>query len=260
MPSEIVRQQTPEEAELLRKREELSSVRAELADRELELADLRAQLKSFEGHYLRQVGVLYAEFDEWEARIAELEASLNPAPAAQQHAKQARKQADEAREATHGEASQVQDFRPSADLKRLFREVAKRIHPDFAKDDTDRQRRTRQMAKANEAYGRSDAEALQRILDDYQESSESVQGEGIGVELIRIIRQIHQARKNIVTLEEELNRLSSGELSQLRRDTEAARKEGVDLLAQLATKLEGKIAQRRKEHETLVREARAHGR
>jgi predicted nucleic acid-binding Zn-ribbon protein len=252
MPTEIIRQQTPEEAELLRKREELAGVRAELADRELELTDFRTQLKSFEGRYLRQVGVLYAEFDEWEARIAELEASLNPAPAAQQHAKQARKQADEAREATHGEASQVQDFRPSADLKR--------IHPDFAKDDTDRQCRTRQMAKANEAYGRGDAEALQCILDDYQESSESVQGEGIGVELIRIIRQIHQARKNIVTLEEELTRLSSGELSQLRRDTEAARKEGVDLLAQLATKLEGKIAQRRKEHETLVREARAHGR
>jgi hypothetical protein len=260
MPTEIIRQQTPEEAELLRKREELAGVRAELADRELELTDFRAQLKSFEGRYLRHVGVLYAELDEWGARIAELEASLNPAPAAQQHAEQARQQADEAREATHGEASQVQDFRPSADLKRLFREVAKRIHPDFAKDGTDRQCRTRQMAKANEAYGRGDAEALQRILDDYQESNESVQGEGIGAELIRIIRQIHQARKNIVTLEEELNRLSNCELSQLIRDTDIAQKQGIDLLARLAATLEGKITQRRKEHEMLVREARTHGR
>jgi len=70
------------EAELLRKREELAAVRAALAERELELADLRAQLKSFEGRYLRQVGVLYAELDEWEARIAELEASLDTTPAA----------------------------------------------------------------------------------------------------------------------------------------------------------------------------------
>jgi hypothetical protein len=261
MPTEIVRHQTPEEAELLRKREELAVVRAALAERELELADFRVQLKSFEGRYLRQVSVLYAELDEWEARIAELEASLNPAPAAQQHAEQARKQADKTREATHGEASQAQDFRPSADLKRLFREVAKRIHPDFAKDDADRQRRTRQMAKANEAYGRGDAEALQRILDDYQESSESVQGEGIGAELIRVIRQVHQARKNIAALEEELHRLSSGELARLKRDAEAAaQKEGIDLLAQLAATLGGKIAQRRKAHETLTREVRAHGR
>ncbi len=49
MPTEIVRHQTPEEVELLRKREELAAVRADLAERELELADLRAQLKSFEG-------------------------------------------------------------------------------------------------------------------------------------------------------------------------------------------------------------------
>ena len=260
MPTEIVRQQTPEEAELLRKREELAGVRAELAERELELTDSRAQLKSFEGRYLRQVGVLYAELDEWEARIAELEASLNPAAAAQQHAEQARKQADETREATHGEASQAQDFRPSADLKRLFREVAKRIHPDFAMDDADRQHRTRLMAKANAAYSRSDAEFLQRILDDYQESTESVKGEGIGAELVRIIRQIHQARKNIANLEEEMHRLSSGELARLKKDSEAAQKEGIDLLARLVATLGGTIAQRRKVYETLTREVRAHER
>jgi hypothetical protein len=259
MPTEIIRQQSPEEVELLRKHEELAAVRAELAERELELADFRARLRSFEGRYLRQVGVLYAELDEWEARIAKLEASLDYTPATQQHAEQARKKAEESHEATHGEASQIQDFKPSADLRRLFREVAKRIHPDFATNDADRQHRTRLMVRANEAYAGGDSEALQRILDDYNESTESVQGEGIGAELIRIIRQIHQARKNITTLEKELNRLSSGELSQLRRDTEAAQKEGIDLLAQLATKLEGKIAQRRKEHDTLAEEVRTHG-
>jgi chromosome segregation ATPase len=260
MPSGIVRKLTPEQEELERKREELGAVRAALAERELKLADLRAQLKSFEGRYLRQVGVLYAELDEWDAKIAELEAKLNPSASARQSAQEARKRADETHEATHGEASKAQDFQPSADLRSLFRDVAKRIHPDFAKDDADRQHRTRLMAKANEAYSRGDAEVLQRILDDYQESSESVQGEGIGAELIRVIRQIHQARKNITTLEEELDRLSSSELSQLKKDTDIAQMEGTDLLAQLAAALEGKIAQRRKEHETLVREARTHGR
>ncbi len=128
MPTDIVRHQKPEEVELLRKRQELAAVRAELAERELELADLRAQLKSFEGRYLRQVGVPYAELDEWEARIAELEANLNPNPAAQKQAEQARKQASESHEATHDEASQAKDFQPSGDLRHLFREVAKRIH------------------------------------------------------------------------------------------------------------------------------------
>jgi hypothetical protein len=98
MPGEIVRQQTPEEAEILRKRDELAGVRAVLAERELELADIRAQLKSFEGRYLRQVGVLYAELDEWDARVAELEASLERSDSARKRADRARKRADGTRE------------------------------------------------------------------------------------------------------------------------------------------------------------------
>ena len=44
MASEIVRHLTPEEEELLRKREELAAVKAALAERELELADFRSPL------------------------------------------------------------------------------------------------------------------------------------------------------------------------------------------------------------------------
>jgi hypothetical protein len=252
MPGEIVCKLTPEQEELDRKREELASVRAALAERELELADLRAQLKSFEGRYLRQVGVLYAELDEWEARIAELEALLDTNPATQQRASEARQRADETHEATHGEASQAKDFQPSADLKSLFREVAKRIHPDFAKDDADRQHRTRLMTQANEAYSRGNAEALQRILDDYHESSESVQGEGIGAELIRIIRQIHQARKNIETIEQELTHLRASEAAQLKQDTESAEREGRDLLAELALGIETEIDDLKTKHDALA--------
>src|ERR1019366_5626316 len=190
MPGAIVRKLTPEQEELERKREELTSVRSALAERELELADLRALLKSFEGRYLRQVGVLYAELDEWEAKIAEIEASLKPSATASQRAQETRERAEETHEATHGEASKARDFQPSADLKSLFREAAKRLHPDFAKDEADRLLRTRLMAQLNEAYSQGDAEAIQNILDEFGNSTESVQGEGVGAELVRIIRQI----------------------------------------------------------------------
>ena len=67
MPAEIILQQTPDDLDLLDKREQLAAVRARLAECESELAQLRAQLKAFEGRYLRQVGVLYAELDDLEA-------------------------------------------------------------------------------------------------------------------------------------------------------------------------------------------------
>ena len=116
MPGAIVRKLTPEQEELDRKRQELTAVRAALAERELELADLRAQLKSFEGRYLRQVGVLYAELDNWEAKVADLKHRSGLRHRLSKTPRQARKRAEETHEATHGEASKVQDFRPSDDL------------------------------------------------------------------------------------------------------------------------------------------------
>ena len=260
MALEIVRKPTPEEEELLRKREELTSVRAALAERELELADFRAQLKSFEGRYLRQVGVLYAELDDWEAKIAELEALLRPSASASQRAQETRKRAEETHEATHGEASKARDFQPSADLRSLFREAAKRLHPDFAKDEADRLLRTRLMAQANVAYSQGDAEALQRILDEFGNSAESVQGEGVGAELVRIIRQIHQARNNIAAIENELSSLRASEIAQLKQDAEAAQQEGRDLLAEVAADVHERIADAKKKHETISAEVEMRGR
>jgi len=260
MALEIVRKLTPEEEELLRKREELASVRATLAERELELADFRALLKSFEGRYLRRVGVLYAELDDWEAKIAEIEASLKPSATANQRAQETRKRAEETHEATHGEASKARDFQPSADLKSLFREAAKRIHPDFARDKADQELRTRLMAQVNEAYSQGNAEALQRILDDFGNSPDSVQGEGVGAELVRIIRQIHQAKKNIAAIDQNLESLRVSEISQLRQDVEKAEKEGRDLLAELAASVQSQIADKKKKYDGFTMELKKHGR
>jgi hypothetical protein len=260
MALEIVRKLTPEEEELLRKREELASARAALAERELELADFRAQLKSFEGRYLRQVGVLYAEMDDLDARVAELEASLESSATARQRAERARKRANDTHEATHGEASKAADFKPSADLKSLFRDAAKRVHPDFATDEADRELRTRLMAQVNDAYSQGNADALQRILDEFGNSPESVQGEGIGAELIRIIRQIAEAKKHIAAIEQELATLRASEIARLRNDVEVAQQCGRDLLAELAETVGEQVGRARREYEALAKEANKHGR
>ena len=260
MPPGITLKLSPEEEELQRKRGELASIRVALAERELELADLRVQLKAFEGLYLREVGVLYAELDDWDARTAELEARLESSASARERAARARKRANDTHEATHGEASKAPNFQPSADLKNLFRDAAKRIHPDFAKDDADRERRTRFMAQANEAYSRGDTDALQQILDEYRESGDFVPGEGIGAELIRIIRQIAAAKTHIAAIEQELESLRASELAKLRQDIQAAEQQGRDLLAELATTVRGQLERAKHEYEILRQEVVRRGR
>jgi hypothetical protein len=252
MSGQITRRLKPEEEELLRKREELAAIRATLAERELELVDFRSQLATFEGRYLRQVGTLYAELDEWKARISELHARLHPSGASHAEAEQAREQARQTYEDAHGKASEARDFTPSPELKSLFRDVAKRVHPDLSKDADDLERRTRFMAEANRAYESGDAEALRRILDEYQDGADVVEGEGIGAELIRIIRQISLAKSRVSAIEQELASLRQSEIALLKKQNEDREQDGGDLLAELAAAVREQIVRARKAYEALA--------
>jgi hypothetical protein len=108
------------------------------------------------------------------------------------------------------------------------------------------------MAKANLAYEAGDAEALQHILDEYQDSADAVEGEGIGAELIRIIRQISQARERIAAIEKELAALRQSDLALLKKQAEEREQEDRDLLADLATAVREEIERIKKEYETLA--------
>lgn len=256
MSRPITRRLKPEEEEVLRKREELAAIRAALAERELELVDLRSQLAAFEGRYLRQVGALYADLDEWKARVSELEARLHPSAASTAQAEEAREHARQTYGEAHGEASAAKDFAASPELKRMYREAAKRIHPDLATDPADRERRTRFMAEANRAYEAGDAESLKRILDEYQDGAEAVTGEGIGAELIRIIRQISLAKTRLSAIEQELATLRNSEIALLKKQAEEMQQEGRALLAELAATVREQIDQAKKKYESLLKRER----
>jgi len=260
MPAEIILQQTPDAAALLAKREELATVRTRLSERESELAEIRAKLKTFEGRYLRQVGVLYAELDDLEARIAEREVDLYDSDSARRRAEEARQRAQETHDAAFADAHEAEEFDPPPSLKTLFRDVAKRIHPDFARDDAEQKYFTLLMARANHAYSHGDSETLQRLLDDHREINASIADEGASAELIRITRQIRHAERDIATLDNERHTLLSSELAQLHIDAEAAAQEHRDLLNELATSLREQIADARRRFELVDRQIGAHGR
>jgi len=250
-PNQIARRLKPEEEELYRKREELASVRASLAERELELVDFRSQLAEFEGRYLRQVGTLYAELDEWTARILELQADRDPSVGATARAKEAREHARHTYEDAHGAVSKTPTHDESPELKSLFREVAKRVHPDFSRGSDDMACRTRLMAEANRAYQAGDIEVLRRILDDYQDSEAAAEGEGIGSELIRLIREISLARDRIVSIDHELATLRRSETALLRNQARESEQEDGDFLADLESAVRQQIDVRRKQYEAL---------
>jgi hypothetical protein len=235
---------TPEEQELARKREEQLALEAELADRELRSANLRAELGAFERQYLHFVGSRYAELDEYKAQIAERLVAEQPGnERAQQAARDARARADETKSAAGEKAAQEpRAFKSSPEMKRLYREVAKRIHPDLTSDREDRAKRQQLMAEANRAYEQGDESRLAKILTEYEHSPEAVAGEGPGAELVRVIRRVSQARSRLAEIEAELQGLLRSDLYQLKSRVDEAEKGGRDVLKEMISKVDEQIA------------------
>ena len=250
MSHSIQKTLSPEEQELERKRAELDALQGELAQRELELATLVASLGQFEQRYLRIVGVKLAKLDELEARIAETLLLLTPRDStAADKASYARAQADQSAQACGQYADNIElepePFRPDESLKSLYRALAKAVHPDLATNPQDQIRRTAFMAEVNAAYQASDAARLKELWERWQHSPDSVSGDGIGANLIRLIRQIAQLRTRTAAIDKELEQLQAGELYRLWRKAEAAAADGFDLLRAMAADIDSQIEQKR---------------
>jgi hypothetical protein len=250
----ITRTQTPEERELAAKNAGLAGLKIELAQRELDFATLRVELRAFEQRYLRIVGVKFAAVDDLEAQIAETLNRRNPSDEmARRRAAEARTKATESAGVTGAIEPQMHaaDFKPSEDLKRLYREIAKRVHPDLVTDDDERAKRNQVMGEVNRAYAEGDEVRLRAILDEWETSPDAVTGDGVGAELVRIIRKIHQVQARLASLEIEIAKLTGSELAVLKARAESEQMNGLDLLAQMAEQLNEQIVQLRQKRDVL---------
>jgi small-conductance mechanosensitive channel len=233
----------PEEHELALKRAEIERLGTLLAQRECELTNYRVELQEFEQRYLSQVGVRYAELDALDARLRSLQHPESlPDPQVQQHAENAEAFAAETRRAavvaTHRSPVPADD---REEIKRLFREAAKAMHPDLVVDEDERTRRQRLMGEVNAAYARGDMRRLQAILASWEGRPEMVDGSGAGADLVRTIRQIAQLTARLGHITDEIAALRASDLACLKARVDDAAAVGVDVLTQLAARLDLKI-------------------
>ena len=250
MSTEVVRQVLPEEWELKKKQIELVNLENILAQRELELATFHAELHLFRSRYLKVLGGLYSKLDDLEAKIAENEAKLNPAnPEAKQKAANARAQAEEsakeaesAKSKSKSKAKIQNNFKPTENIKKLYREVAKRIHPDLANDEKQREKHQKLMSEANRAYEEGDEVRLRSILHQWETGPDSVPGDELGAKLVRVIRKIAQVKSRLRTIDIELLRARESSLFQLKTKVEDAESKGRDLLAEMAVFMSREIS------------------
>lgn len=231
-------QLAPEEIELNKKRAVLERLKDRLADREEEMTDLRTELEKFEANYSMQVGRLYANLDDIEAKIAEEEYKLVPDDEEiKRKAEDLRRRAEESA-ARALEAAEAGDtsWEPTLAAKKAYHNLARTIHPDLALDAAEKVKRHGLMAQLNQAYSSGDQEKLNRLVKEFHNSPDLVKGDSVGDELVRAIRQIFQIKIRLAELIDEKRTAEDSELFTLRNKMVSEMAEGRDMVAQMAAR------------------------
>ena len=240
---------TPEAEHLAEQERLLAELTEQLATEEAEFAETGRAFARFRAQYLRRFAPLYAELDRLEAEIAQRLADREDTPAARAKAASAATQAEESQRVLDDEAApnepeaeEAPSSPPSDDLRAIYRQAAKQIHPDLATDDAEKARRHQLMAALNAAYDAGDAGAIQRILDGEAARPEAIVGDDVGARLMRTIRKIAQVRARFTELVELTNALREDPLFALFEADRADWGAGLDPLAEDEASLRRQVA------------------
>jgi hypothetical protein len=243
MPNDLVCSLLPEEQELSNKMAELEEVKNILAQKELELTSTQIEVKTFENNYIKNVGVWIMELDCIRVEMAEmLLQKSNVSDEEKSNASSAKKRASDSAKVVENADSMEEPIIASDTLKALYRELVKKAHPDLGLNEEERARRNRFMVEVNHAYKKGNEKRLKDLLEEWQTSPESVIGEDIGKQLVRIIREIAQVKKRILEIEDEIGAIVASSLYTLKIRVETEQNNGRDVLSEMAEKIKEEIA------------------
>ena len=208
----------------------LTELERVLGERSAQIAQVESALAAFRMRYKQEVGLLHEELDGLEAAIEEAELG-----------EIARRLKDAGNTAPSGLQREPAPRFTSDAVRRLFRDVAKAIHPDLARDELTRDRRHMLMIEANRAYALGDEEQLRRILQAWEGSPEAVQGDDPEAARLRFVRRIAQIETELEACVGDLTELKESPLWKLKVMVDEASAKGMDLIGDMVQRLKRDI-------------------
>jgi hypothetical protein len=211
------------------------ALRDRLAEIEAEHASLKAELRAFQADYMRHVGVIMAQVHDLEARILAVAADRSGQPADREAARAASERA----ERTYAEMRAVPVAGgplPTGDVKQLFREAAKRMHPDLVQGAEGRMHAEAFMKRLNDAYRAVDAEAIRDLLLQWN-ASPYAPAAATG--------ELHGLRAAVARAEKRLHDERASQMARIMEQAMAAAANGDDLLGDMRNAAEAQLVERR---------------
>jgi len=202
------------------------------SERRRQVARVKSALDAFEIDYRKRVGTLHEQLDKLEAAIAEVELG-----------EISKRLGSDPRASTRSTAAaKLEAPRLTSDaVRKLFRDVAKAVHPDLAGDEATRDRRHALMIEANRAYASGDEEQLRIILHTWERSPEAVVGSDPEAMRLRLVRRIGQIEEEIDMLGGDLIQLQDSPLGKLKAMVDEAAAQGKDLVRDMIGRLKRDI-------------------
>ncbi len=217
-----------EQVTLAAKRAELAEWEARLAHAEPALANLKASARNFEIRYLQIIGGKYNELAAIESEIAKVQGlSLDDEPDWLNGDSLADDEIGCGQNRIHGDR-----------VKKLYREFARKFHPDLAESDEARLHCTQLMVEANRAYESGSVEALESLVEAGKLQDDLLVG---SPELIVITRRVQDTKAKVIECETEIAELTNAEMYRLQRRVEQADELGIDLFGDLMMQVERQI-------------------
>ncbi|HZF37898.1 MAG TPA: J domain-containing protein [Blastocatellia bacterium] len=225
--SGLVLNQLSEEQALRKRREELAELESRLTEREPALANLQSALRAFEARYLGAVGERYDELAKIEKEIAKLQGlefdDEDPVSFADD------------------EVGCGQNRFHSDKLKKLYREVARKFHPDLSSCPQERQHRHQLMVEINRAYETGAEDRLQELLEAGAGLGSVEIGGSMSAEMILLVRRIAEAKHRLAGIESEFEETTTSEIYKIKLRIENAEALGVDLFADLIAQVDRQV-------------------
>ncbi|RST08538.1 hypothetical protein E2C00_12780 [Streptomyces sp. WAC05374] len=159
-----------------------------LIEFEIAVETFRVEVENFSRLHHQKLGPMYTRLDELDALIAEARAARTGDPEDVLKAQSARAlvmpmpgvdelfgdwmdadglSPEAAAMLTDRQVQPPRRVRPSDEARKLYRELARKAHPDLARDETERQRREEFITRVNAAYGRGDEALLRELSEEW---------------------------------------------------------------------------------------------